>query len=335
MGEFFYEPKWDGFRALVFRGSSDVFIQSRDLRPLDRYFPELHEAAIESACRPGRSSTARSSSREATRSISMRSRCACIPPRHASRSSRKRFRRRSSVSTSWRPMAVTSAARRSIERRAALERLLARTGPPIHLTPVTRDRELAVDWLARFEGPGLDGVIAKPLDLTSTSQASARCSRSSTSARRTAWSAAFAGTRAGATGRLAAARAVRSRGHAPPRRDHIGLHDGGARRRSSMSSRRFASERARRPPVARLGRGRRLTDAGRPEPLERRKRSFVGTAPHRARGGSEIRPPAGQSISSRDDLSALAAGQTAEGLPLRSAGSHRALRALTGVRRTR
>ena len=39
---FLYEPKWDGFRAIVFRGPSDVFIQSRDLRPLDRYFPELH-----------------------------------------------------------------------------------------------------------------------------------------------------------------------------------------------------------------------------------------------------------------------------------------------------
>src|ERR687895_1336960 len=42
-GDFLYEPKWDGFRALVFRGGSDVFIQSRDLRPLDRYFPELHD----------------------------------------------------------------------------------------------------------------------------------------------------------------------------------------------------------------------------------------------------------------------------------------------------
>src|SRR6188472_3336771 len=42
-----YEPKWDGFRAIVFRGGSDVYIQSRDLRPLDRYFPELHDALIE------------------------------------------------------------------------------------------------------------------------------------------------------------------------------------------------------------------------------------------------------------------------------------------------
>src|SRR5215470_20014165 len=46
-GDFLYEPKWDGFRAIVFRGSSDVYIQSRDLRPLDRYFPELHDALAE------------------------------------------------------------------------------------------------------------------------------------------------------------------------------------------------------------------------------------------------------------------------------------------------
>src|SRR6266566_2778439 len=46
-GDFLYEPKWDGFRAIVFRGDSDVFIQSRDLRPLDRYFPELHETFLQ------------------------------------------------------------------------------------------------------------------------------------------------------------------------------------------------------------------------------------------------------------------------------------------------
>src|SRR5215471_12784857 len=45
-GRFLYEPKWDGFRAIVFHSDSDVFIQSRDLRPLDRYFPELHDACL-------------------------------------------------------------------------------------------------------------------------------------------------------------------------------------------------------------------------------------------------------------------------------------------------
>src|SRR3954467_6810700 len=46
-GDFLFEPKWDGFRAIVFRGAADVFIQSRDLRPLDRYFPELHAIFLE------------------------------------------------------------------------------------------------------------------------------------------------------------------------------------------------------------------------------------------------------------------------------------------------
>src|SRR5215212_11526149 len=46
-GSFLYEPKWDGFRSIVFRGASEVYIQSRDLRPFDRYFPELHESLLE------------------------------------------------------------------------------------------------------------------------------------------------------------------------------------------------------------------------------------------------------------------------------------------------
>jgi ATP-dependent DNA ligase len=46
-GDFLYEPKWDGFRAIVFRGANDVYIQSRDLKPLDRYFPELHDVLLE------------------------------------------------------------------------------------------------------------------------------------------------------------------------------------------------------------------------------------------------------------------------------------------------
>ena len=57
---FLYEPKWDGFRAIVFRGGADVYIQSRDLRPLDRYFPELHDALLGAAAGRLRASTARS-----------------------------------------------------------------------------------------------------------------------------------------------------------------------------------------------------------------------------------------------------------------------------------
>src|SRR6267142_4793888 len=46
-GDYLYEPKWDGFRALVFHGGAELYIQSRDSRPLDRYFPELHAALLE------------------------------------------------------------------------------------------------------------------------------------------------------------------------------------------------------------------------------------------------------------------------------------------------
>ena len=60
-GDFLYEPKWDGFRAIVFRDGDDVYIQSRDLRPLDRYFPELHEALARALPEPAACSTARSS----------------------------------------------------------------------------------------------------------------------------------------------------------------------------------------------------------------------------------------------------------------------------------
>ena len=45
-GRYLFEPKWDGFRAIVFRGDDDLYIQSRDLKPLDRYFPELHDALL-------------------------------------------------------------------------------------------------------------------------------------------------------------------------------------------------------------------------------------------------------------------------------------------------
>ena len=57
---FLFEPKWDGFRAIVFRGGDEVYIQSRDLRPLDRYFPELHDALLRAAARTAACSTARS-----------------------------------------------------------------------------------------------------------------------------------------------------------------------------------------------------------------------------------------------------------------------------------
>ena len=163
-GEFFYEPKWDGFRALVFRGSSDVFIQSRDLRPLDRYFPELHEAAIaqlpSGSVIDGEIVIARGDALD-FEALQMRLHPAASRVAKLSKEMPAAFVGFDLLAADGRDLRDTP----QLERRAALERLLVGVGPSIHLTPVTRDREVAVDWLARFEGAGLDGVIAKPLDL--------------------------------------------------------------------------------------------------------------------------------------------------------------------------
>ena len=162
---FLYEPKWDGFRAIVFRGGDDVYIQSRDLKPLGRYFPELHEALV--AGLPGGCvldgeiviATARGLDFDA---LQMR-----LHPA-ASRVA-KLAQETPSAFVAFDALAIDGQDLRDVaqhERRSRLEGLLAGVAPPIHLTPMTRDRIQACEWLARFEGAGLDGVIAKPVDGT-------------------------------------------------------------------------------------------------------------------------------------------------------------------------
>jgi ATP-dependent DNA ligase len=161
-GPFLYEPKWDGFRALVFRGDSDVFIQSRDLRPLDRYFPELHDALIaglpDGCVVDGEIviATPRGLDFDA---LQMRL--------HPAASRAAKLARETPASfVAFDALAVGGRDLRSVvqsERRVQLERLLAKPKSSIHLTPMTRDRAQAAEWLSRFEGAGLDGVIAKPL----------------------------------------------------------------------------------------------------------------------------------------------------------------------------
>jgi ATP-dependent DNA ligase len=163
-GDYLFEPKWDGFRALVFRGKEDVYIQSRDLRPLDRYFPELHEALIERlpkdcvldgeiviAAKGGLDFDALQ-----LRLHPAASRVAKLAKETPS--SFIAFDLLCSEGTDLR-------ARPQTERRALLEKLLGKVQPPVYLTPMTRERALASEWLERFEGAGLDGVIAKPADL--------------------------------------------------------------------------------------------------------------------------------------------------------------------------
>jgi ATP-dependent DNA ligase len=160
---FLYEPKWDGFRAIVFRGASDVFIQSRDLRPLDRYFPELHEVflrALPDGCVIDGEIVIAGRHGLDFDALQLR-----LHPA-ASRAARL-AKETPAAFVGFDLLAIDGRDVRAVpqsERRALLEQLLAHVVPPIHLTPMTREHLVASEWLARFEGAGLDGVIAKPAD---------------------------------------------------------------------------------------------------------------------------------------------------------------------------
>jgi ATP-dependent DNA ligase len=164
IGTYLYEPKWDGFRAIVFRGDADeVYIQSRDLRPLDRYFPEVHAACAE---------------RLPPRSV-VDGEIVIVTP-HGLDFDRLQLRLHPAASrvaklskempasfVAFDLLASDGRDQRGMlqrERRAELERILAQVTPPVHLTPMTRDVSVAAEWLQRFEGAGLDGVVAKPED---------------------------------------------------------------------------------------------------------------------------------------------------------------------------
>jgi ATP-dependent DNA ligase len=156
-----YEPKWDGFRAIVFRGGGDVFIQSRDLKPLDRYFPELHDAlraALPEGCVLDGEVVIASARGLDFDALQMRLHPAASRVAKLAKETPSAFVAFDLLASDGRSLMHAPQA----ERRAGLERLLAGIAPPVHLTPATRDAVLAREWLAHFEGAGLDGVIAKP-----------------------------------------------------------------------------------------------------------------------------------------------------------------------------
>ena len=160
-----FEPKWDGFRAIVFRDGDAVFTQSRDLKPLDRYFPELADplrAALPERCVvDGEVVISRDGALD-FESLLLRI--------HPAASRVKMLAAESPASfVAWDLLALGDEDLRAVpqgERRARLETVLGAAEPPVHLTPATTDRELAADWFDRFEGAGLDGVVAKRLDAT-------------------------------------------------------------------------------------------------------------------------------------------------------------------------
>jgi ATP-dependent DNA ligase len=162
-GSFLFEPKWDGFRAIVFRKNNEVVIQSRDLRPLDRYFPELVKALAEILPKgcvvDGEIVVARGHGLDFD---ALQQRLHPAPTRVA--------RLAQETPASFIAFDLLAAGGKSTmalpqaERRARLEQLLGSAKPPVYVTPVTQDRATAQDWLVRFEGAGLDGVMAKPAD---------------------------------------------------------------------------------------------------------------------------------------------------------------------------
>jgi ATP-dependent DNA ligase len=160
-GDFFYEPKWDGFRALVFRGGGDVFIQSRDLRPLDRYFPELHalflSALPDGSVVDGEIVIATPHGLDFD-ALQLRLHPAASRVARLAKETPAQFVAFDLLALDGRDLREVAQA----ERRRLLEQALSAAAAPIHLTPVTRDPAVAAEWLTRFEGAGLDGVIAKP-----------------------------------------------------------------------------------------------------------------------------------------------------------------------------
>jgi ATP-dependent DNA ligase len=158
-----FEPKWDGFRAIVFRDGDEVLIQSRDLKPLDRYFPEL--AAPIRASFPDRCVVDGEVVISKGGELDFE---ALLLRIHPAASRVKMLAEESPASfVGWDLLALDDEDLREVpqaERRARLEAAFKDVEPPVHLTPATLDRVLAADWFDRFEGAGLDGVVAKKLD---------------------------------------------------------------------------------------------------------------------------------------------------------------------------
>ena len=158
-----FEPKWDGFRTLVFRDGDELLLQSRDLKPMNRYFPELVEPLL--ATLPERCVLDGEVVIVGENGLDFEALLLRIHPA----ASRVKLLAEQTPSSyvAWDLLAIGDEDLREVpleERRARLEKLLGKAKPPVHLSPATRDRALAEDWFHRFEGAGLDGVMAKRLD---------------------------------------------------------------------------------------------------------------------------------------------------------------------------
>ena len=163
VGKFLYEPKWDGFRCIVFRDGDEVELGSRNEKPLTRYFPEV-VAAVQAQL-PERCVVDGEFVIAAGKGLDFEALLQRIHPA-ASRVTMLASTTPASF-IAFDLLALGDDAlldRPQSERRALLEQVLSRAQAPMHLTPATTDLELAREWFSLFEGAGLDGVVAKPLD---------------------------------------------------------------------------------------------------------------------------------------------------------------------------
>src|SRR5207245_6143589 len=158
-----FEPKWDGFRTLVFRGGDEILLQSRDEKPMNRYFPELIAPLV--ATLPERCVVDGEIVIVGEDGLDFEALLLRIHPA-ASRVKLLAAQMPASF-VAWDLLALGDEDLREAplaERRARLEQAMAGAARPVHLAPATRDRAVAEDWSRRVEGAGLDGVMAKRLD---------------------------------------------------------------------------------------------------------------------------------------------------------------------------
>ena len=158
-----FEPKWDGFRTLVFRDGDELLLQSRDEKPMNRYFPEL--VAPLAAALPARCVVDGEIVIVGAAGLDFE---ALLLRIHPAASRVKLLAAESPASfVAWDLLALDDEDLRPrplAERRERLEQVLSAEARRVHLSPATRDRAMAEDWFHRFEGAGLDGVMAKRLD---------------------------------------------------------------------------------------------------------------------------------------------------------------------------
>jgi ATP-dependent DNA ligase len=164
-GEWIFEPKWDGFRALVFRDEDEILIQSRDEKPLNRYFPDLLDplrSALPKRCvLDGEIVIVKNTGLDFDE-LQLRIHPAASRVRLLSEQNPASFVFFDVLCQGKRDLCNEPFEKR----RQILQSLLEGVAPPIYVTPATRDSGVASDWFRRFEGAGLDGVMAKSIEGT-------------------------------------------------------------------------------------------------------------------------------------------------------------------------